>query len=219
MKNIKRTAMAGAIAAAFAPQHAKAATITVGGDGGVGSVTLTNKGDGTNIGGLLASFIAYGGLPGTSYDLRLAGKSGTTSYYGGPYPLVGDLFRAVRSSVTTLGSAAGVAWTFAAPWGSDGAVVGSADNWVPGHFLVPSVSGNQIWGWLHIELGSSDGDYDPRIISFTYDDAATDTTAFAKPVGGFQVEAVPEPSTFGLMALGLGAAGVLRLRRRKKIQQ
>ena len=52
-KTIKGTAVVGgALAAAFVPQYADAAIVTVGGDGGTGTVTLSN-GESTNLGGVL----------------------------------------------------------------------------------------------------------------------------------------------------------------------
>ena len=75
------------------------------------------------------------------------------------------------------------------------------------------MNATRIYGWLQVEFGASDGNYDPRLISFTYDNAATGTTPFIKPIGGF---VVPEPSSAALLALG--AAGVLAQRRRRRGQ-
>jgi len=204
--------LAGALAAALAPQTADAALITVGGDGGVGSVTLENKGDRTNLGGLLLQSITYRPVEGIGGYLRFVGVGGR-------------LHVAVRSSDSTRGNQLGDGWSFA---GNDGlprenALWDSSDNWVPGQFRVNGVNGgNLIWGWLHVRLGPGPGDFDPTILSFTYDDEATGVTPFIKPIGGFSVpetDPVPEPSTLGLFGLGLGAAFVSRLRRRKKAEQ
>lgn len=206
-----RMALSGALAAALVPQAADAALVTVGGDGGVGTVTLENPGDSTDLGGVLAAPIFYRSAPnpggGSDFFLRFDG-------------LTGGLFEAVRSSVSTPGIQAALAWTFwRSGYSAVGATFDSADNWLPGVFHVNGVNGgNPIWGWLQVRLGSGPGDFTPTILSFTYDDEATDDTPFLKPVGGFSVpgaEPVPEPSSLGLTALGLGAAFVSRMRRRK----
>lgn len=43
----------------FLPQQSEAALVTVGGDGGTGSVTLSNPSDAVNFGGVLAGSILY----------------------------------------------------------------------------------------------------------------------------------------------------------------
>jgi len=199
--------LTGVLAAALVPQASDAALVTVGGDGGVGTVTLENHFDSTNIDDVLLSSIRY--------------RTNTFSSSGDLVLATGTLFPAVRSNVSTTGVITGFVWTFfdrSAP--NDGAVLNSDDNWVPGHFRVNGVNdGDFIWGWLQVRLGPRFGELNPTIISFTYDDEATDTTPFRKPIGGFSVtetEPVPEPSTLGLFGLGLGAAFVSRMRRRKK---
>lgn len=195
--------LSAGIAAGFVPQFTQAALVTVGGDGGTGSVTLSNPGDSTNLGGVLVNTIQYS-TAGAGYRY-LNGAGGQR------------LFLAIRSSVANSGATVGNVWSFMySGIASDGAVF-SDDNWVPGHFTVAGVNGGGlIWGWLHVELTASGAD--PTIISFTYDDAATGTAKFVKPIGGFQVgpEPVPEPSTLSLAALALGAAGVVRRRRYMK---
>jgi len=194
--------LSAGMAVAFVPQYSQAGLVTVGGDGGTGSVTL-NNGDTTNLGGglsrsLQAIMKTSGGF---LRDPTIAGRQ--------------QLFPAVRSSLSASGSGLGGNWTFnslSAP--AEGAVWNSTDNWIPGFFNVTGINGgNQIYGWLQVGLSGASFPTQVEIISFTYDDAATDTTKFAKPVGGFQVSAVPEPSTLGLAALALGAAGVVRRRR------
>jgi len=195
-------AVGGALTATFVPQFCDADIVTVGGDGGTGSVTLSD-GDSTDLGGVLVQGFTYSG------DTESAGLGALGS---------GRLFYAVRSSVATSGSEAGQNWTFysSGEGASEGAVFSSDDNWVPGHFSVNGVNnGNFIWGWLQVELGSSPGSFSPRIISFTYDDAATSLRAFEKPRGGFTVSstAVPEPSGFAFLALlAAGAGGIRRYR-------
>jgi len=204
--------LTGALAAALAPQTADAALITVGGDGGVGSVTLESVGDRTDLGGLLLESIRYrGGDDGGRFLDFQAGQ--------------GKLHLAARSSVSTVGDRFGIAWSFKSGQGGrpdDGALWDSSDNWLPGEFRVNGVNGGDlIYGWLHIRLGDN-GDFNPTILSFTYDDEATGVTPFIKPIGGFSVpetDPVPEPSTLGLFGLGLGAAFVSRLRRRKKAER
>ena len=195
-------AVGGALTATFVPQFCDADIVTVGGDGGTGSVTLSDR-ETTDLGGVLVQGFAYFG------DTESAGLGAFGSE---------RLFSAVRSSVATSGSVAGENWTFysSGDGATAGAVFSSDDNWVPGHFSVNGVNdGNLIWGWLQVELGSSPESFAPRIISFTYDDAATDTTAFEKPIGGFTVgaTAVPEPSGFAFLALlAAGAGGIRRYR-------
>jgi len=199
--------LAGALAAALAPQTADAALVTVGGDGGMGSVTLENPGAATDIGGLLLTPIRYRDGPilrALLFDDRNA-----------------RLYPAVRSSASTPGAPRDYMWSFyLLGVAFDGALWNSSDNWVPGRFRVDGVNGGDfIWGWLHIRLGLGPDDFDPTILSFTYDDEATDATPFIKPIGGFpatDADPVPEPSTLGLFGLGLGAAFISRLRRRKK---
>jgi len=204
--------LTGVLTAALVPQATDAALVTVGGDGGVGTVTLEGpRGDRTDLGGLLQEAFFYGAY---STGPGLA----ALRFHGGTK---GKLFPAVRSSVSTGGRTEDSQWTFSAyATAREGAVFNSDDNWVPGHFRVNGVNdGDFIWGWLQVRLGPSFGEFNPTIISFTYDDEATDTTPFTKPIGGFSVgetDPVPEPSTLGLFGLGLGAAFVSRMRRRKK---
>jgi len=194
--------LTGALAAALVPQGVDAALVTVGGDGGIGTVTLENLGDSTDLGGLLLDRIVYSGFG--DHSLRMPGLLGS----------------AYRSNVGVGGNerlAAMNVWRFDDDYG---AVLNSSDNWLPGRFRVNGVNGgNPIWGWLQVGLGGSRGSFNPTIVSFTYDDEATDDLPFEKPVGGFSLtdtEPVPEPSTLGLFGLGLGAAFVSRMRRRKK---
>ena len=201
-KRIGKSALTagGALAVAFVPQYCSADIVTVGGDGGIGSSnTFTEDGE-TNLGGVLLDNLSI------TFD-------GTTNYVNG----VG-LFPAVRSSVSTSGFVDNTrgAWTFSSDsQAQDGAVLNSNDNWVPGFFSVDGVNGGEnIWGWLQVGLGSGP-EASVTFISFTYDDEATDTTAFAKPIGGFSVAtaAVPEPSSLSLLALlamGAGAMGRYR---------
>ena len=205
-KAAKRTAAVGsAIAAAFVPQVCDAAIVTVGGDGGTGSVTLSNLGDTTNLGNVLASSLSYFNFGyGSAYAYLRGGKA------------LGR--QAVRSNVSSLGAVGGRNWRFASSGVADGnAVLGSDDNWLPGHFAVNGVNGGaDIYGWLQLSLGAT-APHSIEIISFTYDDAATDTTAFAKPVGGFSATAVPEPSGFACLALlATGAGGLSWYRRRNE---
>ena len=188
----------GALAVAFVPQYCSADVVTVGGDGDTGSVTLT-PGAVNNLGGVLADGLFF---------QRFA----STAYIGAGYN--SRVFDAVRSSLTTSGEAEGVRWEFGYDGNAnEGAVLNSTDNWVPGLFQVNGVNNESpIWGWLHVGLDSIGEN--PEVISFTYDNTATDTTAFAKPIGGFSVAtAVPEPSSLSLLALlamGAGAMGRYR---------
>ena len=229
-KAIKSTAAVGsALAVAFMPQYADASVFTVGGDGGTGSVTLSNNGDTTNLGGVLANDLTL-----TSFYVTFATNFSSPFYPSqnfSSYSFVrsagifgfNSLGPAVRSSVSSSGqSAVGFFNFFRSSYGSpigaySNALLGSSDNWVPGTFEVNGVNdGNPIFGWLQIELGTSVGNFDPTIISFTYDDEATDTTPFAKPVGGFSIDgtAIPEPSSLPLLALlSLGAGGLRRHRK------
>jgi len=202
--------LTGALAAALVPQTADAALITVGGDGGTGTVTLENPGDTTDLGGLLRAPINYFTVTfSTLAGLWISDRRN------------GDLYSAVRSSVSSSGNQVGILWAFRRNGATDeGALLDSADNWVPGRFRVNGVNdGRLIWGWLQVRLGAGPGSYNPTILSFTYDDQATDDTPFAKPIGGFsltgtETDPVPEPGTLGLLGLGLGAAFVSRMRRR-----
>jgi len=208
--------MAGALAAAMIPQAADAALVTVGGDGGVGSVTLDGPGTSqneTDLGGLLLAPIRYETILSTYRALAFDRGQGL-------------LYSAVRSSARTPAGPAAAVWTFMTPLSFDpgqGAVFDSSDNWVAGQFRVNGVNdGNLIYGWLQIRLGPRLDEFSPTILSFTYDDEATDATPFMKPVGGFSVpetDPVPEPSTLGLFGLGLGAAFVSRLRRRRRAER
>jgi len=212
-KSAMLTSLSAGMAAAFVPQFSYAGLITVGGDGGTGSVTL-NNGDRTDIGGVLARTLTLS-LSGSEYgSLRDNGAALGRQ----------RLFPAIRSSVAATVTATGAVWTFnASSAQSEGALFGSDDNWVAGHFSVNGINaGNLIYGWLQIGLNTGNANGTPNqltVLSFTYDDAATDTTAFTKPVGGFTVgSAVPEPGTLGLAALALGAAGVARRRRALKFK-
>jgi len=201
--------LTGVLAAAMVPQATDAALVTVGGDGGVGTVTLDPRNnDRTNLGGLLLDSLYYSLVETDNGDL-----SGVVRFAS---QINNKLFPAVRSSVSTDGGTTGSRWLL--DFGT--AAYSSDDNWVPGHFRVNGVNnGDLIWGWLHVRLVRGLPKLDPTIISFTYDDEATDTTPFTKPIGGFSVgetDPVPEPSTLGLFGLGLGAAFVSRMRRRKK---
>ena len=200
-KIAKSTAtVGGALAVAFVPQYCSADIVTVGGDGGTGSVTLVD-GVRSNLGGVL-------GGNGLSF-YTIGGSYGYLSGAGA------RLFPAERSSQSVLADVNGGIWTFlVSSDANEGALFNSTDNWVPGTFQVNGVNGgNPIWGWLHVGLGSASAP-SPEIISFTYDNEATDTTAFAKPIGGFSVAtAVPEPSSLSLLALlamGAGAMGRYR---------
>ncbi|MEM8954592.1 MAG: PEP-CTERM sorting domain-containing protein [Verrucomicrobiota bacterium] len=191
---------ATAAVATLIPQHGDAAIVTVGGDGAVGTVQLFSDGSVTNIGGLLVDFLSYQ----SSTSFNLVGINGSQFV----------LADAVRSSISTSGGTPALGWViYAFTALDDGAVGNSADNWVPGRFRLNGVNDtNPVWGWLHIQLENPVfGQLDPTILSFTYDDAATDATPFAKPVGGF---VIPEPSSVSLLALGAG--GVLANRKRRK---
>jgi len=224
-KAIKSTAAVGsALAVAFMPQYADASVFTVGGDGGTGSVTLSNDGDSTDLGGVLLNSLFFdtsslsSSFVSTYFSISSFNTNRTAALLFSFAPgALGELASAVRSSVSTSGNGSplGPIWTFYQSSAVNGAVLGSSDNWVPGLFSVNGVNdGNEIFGWLHVELGSSFGNFDPTIISFTYDDEATDTTPFAKPVGGFSVSAIPEPSSLSLLALlALGAGGLRRHRK------
>jgi len=214
-KSAMLTSLSAGMAAAFVPQFSYAGLVTVGGDGGTGSVTL-NNGDSTDIGGVLA---------------RTLGLTLTSSSYGYFYdkgPALGQqrLFPAIRSSVAATVTPVGRIWTFNSSSGqNESALFGSDNNWVAGHFSVNGINaGSLIYGWLQIGLNTGNANGTPNqltVLSFTYDDAATDTTAFTKPVGGFSVgggSAVPELGTLGLAALALGAAGVARRRRALKFK-
>ena len=131
-----------------------------------------------------------------------------------------QLFSAVRSSISTSGQVvpsptlriySGRSFS-GAP--RDGVLLGSSDNWVPGVFEVAGVNGGDaIFGWLQVEFGADFDALDPTIVSFTYDDEATDATPFLKPVGGFAIT-VPEPSSLPLLTLlALGAGGLRRHRK------
>jgi len=202
--------LTGVLAAALVPQASDAEVVTVGGDGGVGTMTLESPGDRTNLGGLLLHSIAYRAF--ITEGFRSADLANDDR---------GRLFSAVRSSASRVGQIRGGAWTFSERSAvAEGAVFNSDDNWVPGYFRVNGVNdGDWIWGWLRVRLGPGAGELSPSILSFTYDDEATDTTPFAKPIGGFSVteaDPAPDSSTLGLFGLGLGAAFVSRMRRRKK---
>ncbi len=203
---IKKTATAasGLAAVAFVPQHCDAEIVTVGGDGGTGSVVLSTSSS-TDLGGVL----------GESLQLLSSGFYGRVSFTG-----AGRLGAfAARSALSTTGAspAGNKDWVFNL-FGSanGGAQFGSDDNWLTGFFSVNGVNGgDDVFGWLQVGLDSTPGSQNPEILSFTYDNMATDTTAFAKPIGGFSVgsTAVPEPSSLaGLALLACGAAGVRRRR-------
>ncbi len=205
--------LSAGLAAGLAPQFSQAALVTVGGD----TLSLGNS---TNFGGVLAgslTFTSYVSGPYVFYDL---GALGNASFRFG---------NAVRSSSSNAGSVgADSAWNFASfsssTWHQkSNARFDSDDNWVPGHFKVDGVNSNDlIYGWLQVGL-NGDGDFhvvptEVTILSFTYNDQATGTESFLKPVGGFEVGGSPvsEPGTLGLAALALGAAGVTRRRRHLK---
>ena len=202
-KRIGKSALTagGALAVAFVPQYCSADIVTVGGDGGTGSVTLVD-GVRSNLGGVL------GGA-----GLSFYTSGGSYGYLSGSRDL---LFPAERSSQSALGEVDGGIWTFLAESvANEGALLNSTDNWIPGQFQVNGINGGSpIWGWLQVGLGSASAP-SVEIISFTYDNEATDTTAFAKPIGGFSVATatVPEPSSLSLLALlamGAGAMGRYR---------
>lgn len=202
-KIAKSTAtVGGALAVAFVPQYCSADIVTVGGDGGTGSVTLV-EGVRSTLGGVLGGIGVSYYTDGVSYGYLTGGR-------------LDRLFPAERSSQSTLGEVAGAVWTFLYESDSrENSLLNSTDNWVPGHFEVNGVNdGNPIWGWLQVGLGDASAP-SVEIISFTYDNEATDTTAFAKPIGGFSVATatVPEPSSLSLLALlamGAGAMGRYR---------
>ena len=229
-KTIKSTAAVGsALAVAFVPQYADASVFTVGGDGGTGSVTLSNGGDTTNLGGVLVNSLTLTSFASTfsssfSFPSSPSQNFSIYSFFRSAAIFGVDSLRpAARSSVSTLGESGGGFFSFFRstlynPVGAyNNVLLGSSDNWVPGTFQVNGVNGgNPIFGWLQIELGSSPGNFDPTIISFTYDDEATDTTPFAKPIGGFSVDgtAIPEPTSLpALTLLALGAGGLRRHRK------
>ena len=197
----------GALAAAMVPQHADADIVTVGGDGGVGTVTMQYGQDYT-IGGLLDVPLFAGG-----YTANIFIIIGTNGSFGNTQNSAGAF---VRSSVSTAGNLLGL--NRAKYQGSlpNDPVLDSNDNWMPGTFHVNGVNGgNPIYGWAHFNLPSGYGaGTEPTLISFTYDDEATDATPFVKPIGGFSVAAVPEPSpVLGLGLLACGAAGISYRRR------
>ncbi len=211
MKNKKTAYGVGttmSLAGALVPQISDAGLVTVGGDGGMGTSTLTIVGN-SNLGGLLINNIR-----------RLTNNPRDYLWFDGTFTQpFGNAYRSAVSvanpSIPGGNGNFNHYFTFADGGGAvANALPGSSDNWVPGHFRVNGVNGgNRIFGWLHLGLPNTLGG-DVTIHSFTYDNMATGTTPFTKPVGGFSV--VPESSNVGLLALG--AAGVLLRRRRRKAQ-
>jgi MYXO-CTERM domain-containing protein len=209
---IKKSAAvaSGLMAATFVSQQCDAGLVTVGGDGGVGSAQLTSlSSGGVDVGGLLSRPVNFYNDT-SQYFFRIGNYSHGNNRIG----------NFVRASIPTSGNLGGdnKVLYFLAGGGApqNGALLNSTDNWLPGLFNVNGVNnGGLIYGWLHVDIRSGRFNDRANIISFTYDDMATDTTAFVKPVGGFSVSAVPEPSTFtGFALLALGAAGVRRRRNR-----
>ena len=201
---IKKTATvaSGLAAAAFIPQVCDAEIVTVGGDGGTGSVVLTSNAsvDPTNFGGVLAA--------------NFHRTNSASYYYFNNGARLGANF--VRSSVSTAGNLGAVGRLHFGYNGNgqNGAQAGS-DNWLAGEWKVNGVNNEDfIYGWIQVNFVPqiiNNSFVHPEILSFTYDNAATDTTAFVKPIGGFSVSAVPEPSSLaGLALLACGAAGIRR---------
>ena len=186
--------------AAAATPSLDAAIVTVHGNGVDGPAVLDNPGDKTNIGGLLDFSFSY--QTETSFAEFV--------FTGTPFTGTGNDVRnaAYRSDASVYAFAYADYWVFSDDGAANGAVFNSDDNWVYVRFLM---GGDVFVGWLQVELGAP-GSFDPSIISFTYDDTVfVSSTAFTKPVGGFQV---PEPS--GLALLACGAAGVLARRKRRE---
>lgn len=208
-----KTKAAGAtlvLAGTLVPQVSEATIVTVGGDGAMGTSTISLFGT-SNIGGLLLDPITN--ATGFSDRQYLFFQGASSQPFGNAYRS-----NASESSAFVPGSSGMIEHYFSFIESSSdaaGAILGSSDNWVPGHFRVNGVNGgNRIYGWLQLELPALPKGGDVTIHSFTYDDAATGTTPFTKPVGGF---AVPEPSSFACL-LALGAAGVLANRAKKFVQ-
>ena len=205
-------AVGGALTATFVPQHCDADIVTVGGDGGTGTVTLSRSNTRTDLGGVLLENRPI------IYNLY-SGPFGRNAQFLIPYG--GFASNAVRSSVADPGNDTALNSNFRFSSGgnpNDNAVFESDDNWIAGRFRVNGVNGgNEIFGWLQVDIGGvAFGSFNPTIVSFTYDDEATSLRAFEKPIGGFTVgatTAVPEPSGFAFLALlAAGAGGIRRYR-------
>ena len=207
-------AAVGVAGAAMTSQACDAAIITVDTDGSTtGTATqLFDQGAGvdvTSFGGLLVDPISlYDNTINNQYFYAL-----NTTFF--------DFYRSTAPVANPTNINGNSAYFFQGGAEVNNAAAGSGDNWLPGRFRVTGVNGGApIFGWIQVTL-SALGTQNHLFHTFTYDDAATDTTPFTLPIGGFSTSggggggaAVPEPS--GLALLAAGAAGVIAQRRRRK---